>query len=76
MNLSDNRFTVSESTGDIVEPFNNTVISTLSTTPLSDDAVKSAIIDWAAEEWGAGRQERALKTLALVAAENINRTDL
>jgi hypothetical protein len=75
MPLSDNRFTVSESTGDVTEPFSGTVIDTISTTPLSDDAVKSTIIDWAASEADAGNVTRAIRTLALVAAENIDRVD-
>jgi len=75
MTLSDNRFTVDESTGELTEPFGGTVVTTLSTTPLSDDMIKSAIIDWAAAEWDAGRQGQALQTLALVAAENIDRLE-
>jgi len=75
MPLSDNRFTVNESTGDVVEPFENTTIATLDTVSLSDDDVKSAILDWAVSEWQAGRQERALSTIGLLSAENIDRIE-
>lgn len=75
MSLSDNRFTVSEETGKVVEPFGGTTISTLNTSGLSDDDVKSEIIDWAAQQFGNGDTETALKALALVAAENIDRID-
>jgi hypothetical protein len=75
MTLSDNRFTVSELTGEVVEPFNETVIATLKTEGLSDDTVKSELIDWAADQWATGEQELALQTLALAAAENIDRVD-
>lgn len=73
MTLSDNRFTVSESTGDVTEPFGGTVIATINSPPLSDDEVKSAIIDWAEEQLLTGNVDTALKTVSLVAAENIDR---
>jgi len=73
--VSDKRFEVSESTGEITEPFDGSVIGTIDTNGLSDDQIKSAILDYAVSVYPEN-PERAMKTIGLLAAENIDRVDL
>ena len=72
MSLSDQRFVFREETGEVVDTDGQTVITTLNP-PYSDDEIKSALLDHAESVYSPSDPLAALKVLALIAAENIDR---
>lgn len=74
MALSDQRFTFDESTGELLDTDGETVIESVEP-PYSDDKIKSALLDHAQSIYSPDDPLPALIVLALMSAENIDRTN-